>query len=44
MVPSVSPRGPRGSASGILAQARIEPMPGLRAWTDDFDNLFSVLK
>ena len=30
---------------GIAGATRpITPLPGLRAWTDDFNNLFSVLK
>ncbi|HWI13941.1 MAG TPA: fused MFS/spermidine synthase, partial [Burkholderiales bacterium] len=26
------------------ASSRIEPIPGMRAWTDDFNNLFQILK
>jgi hypothetical protein len=26
------------------ATIAIDPLPGMRAWTDDFNNLFQILK
>jgi hypothetical protein len=39
-------RDPQRLARGAIARATsaIVPIPGLRAWTDDFNNLFGVLK
>lgn len=39
-------RDPQALTRGTLAAASsaITPIPGLRAWTDDFNNLFGVLK
>jgi hypothetical protein len=39
-------RDPRALERGPIrgASSAITPIPGLRAWTDDFNNLFGVLK